>query len=159
RPGETKARPVLDEYSYDGRDGGGSAEPVHDFQMECDLEVRGGDGWGALGITDGHDDLLAELPVGPVKEGPRLRQLPPEPPARAGWSPGQERGIRKVADVPDGGALLQAAPGFGLAPGKSYHVELAFVDRRLTLTVDGRCPFDPVDQEAVAERGAVSHPV
>ena len=159
RPGGTKARTIADEYSYDGRDGGGSAEPVHDFQMECDLEVRGGDGWVALGITDGHDDLLAELPVGPLKEGTRLRQLPPEPVTRSGGSPGQERAARRIADVPDGGALLQAAPTFGLAPGKSYHVELAFVDRRLTLTVDGRCPFEPVDQEAVPERGAVARPV
>jgi signal peptidase I len=159
RPGSTKARPVLDEYSYDGRDGGGSAEPVHDFQVECDLEVRGGNGWVALGITDGHDDLLAELPVGRLKEGTRLRQLPPEPAAHAGLSPGQERALRKGADDPEGGALLQAAPAFGLAPGKTYHVELAFVDRRLTLAVDGRCPFDPVDQDAVPERSGVARPV
>jgi signal peptidase I len=151
-PGSTKARTLYDEYSYDGRDGG-AGEPVHDFQAECDLEVRGGDGWVALGITDGHDDLRVEFPVGSLKEGTRLRQVPPKPAA----SP--KHVTRRASDEPGGETLLQDAPAFGLAPGKTYHVELAFVDRRLTLTVDGRRPFEPVDQEAVAERAEVARPV
>ncbi|HJT77140.1 MAG TPA: S26 family signal peptidase, partial [Gemmataceae bacterium] len=44
-------------------------------------------------------------------------------------------------------------------PGKTYHVELAFVDRRLTLAVDGACPFAPVDRPAVANRAGVVRPV
>jgi signal peptidase I len=162
RPGSAKAQPMLDEYSYDGRDGG-AGEPVHDFQVECDLEVRGGDGWVALGITDGHDDLLAELPVGALKEGTRLREVPPEPAARTagrGRSAAVlEHTTRPGPDGVDGGGLLQAAPGFGLMAGRTYHVELAFVDRRLTLAVDGLCPFEAVDQQAVAERGEVARPV
>jgi signal peptidase I len=38
-------------------------------------------------------------------------------------------------------------------------VELAFVDRRATLALDGRCPCEPVDLAAVEKRAEVSRPV
>ena len=54
---------------------------------------------------------------------------------------------------------FRTAPEIGLTAGKTYHVELAFVDRRLTLAVDGACPFAPVDRPAVADRPGVARPV
>jgi signal peptidase I len=149
-----KARPLTDEYSYNGRDGG-RAEPVHDFEMECDLEVPRGDGWVALGITDGHDDLVTELPVGALKGGTRVV-------GAAAADSGHRRthtAARGVPGAAEGYGTCRAAPEFGLSAGKTYHVELAFVDRRLTLAVDGACPFAPVDRPPAAERGGVSRPV
>jgi signal peptidase I len=144
-----KARPIGDEYCYNGVDPGEAPDPVHDFQMECDVQMLGGDGWLALGITDGHDDLLAELPVGAAKAGARLGDAPPVPAPRTGTpAPAAERGT-----------TYRTAPRFALVTGTTYHVELAFVDRRLTLTVDGVCPFAPVDRPPVAERGEVVSPV
>jgi signal peptidase I len=142
-----KTGPVYDECPYNGREDGAGLEAVHDFDLECDLEVAGGDGWVALGITDGHDDLLAELPVGALKGGARVvdRAAPPR----------GRHGSRTPAEP----AVYRAASGFGLRPGKTYHVELAFVDRRLTLAVDGVCPLAPVDRPAVADRGGVVRPV
>jgi signal peptidase I len=157
QPGSTKAQPLTDEYSYNGRDGG-RAEPVHDFEMECDIEVVGGDGWVALGITDGHDDLVVELPVGALKGGTRVAEVPrPEP--RMVRRP--VRSVRESVPAPlptDG--TYRTAPEFGLSAGKTFHVDLAFVDRRLTLAVDGACPFVPVDRPLLAEeRAGVARPV
>jgi signal peptidase I len=164
-----KAGPLDDEYSYNGAESGEKPDLVHDFQMECDLEVLRGDGWLALGITDGHDSLQAELPVGAVKGGALLGTVvarspdgataadrrPPAASApgdlRSGPWHGQETGPQPE--------VYRTAPSFALAAGKTYHVELAFVDRRVTLTVDGVCPFPPVDRPAAAERGGVVSPV
>src|SRR5436309_11678506 len=46
-----------------------------------------------------------------------------------------------------------------LKAGKTYHVELAFVDRRLTLAIDGSCPFPPVDFPRAERREGVERPV
>jgi signal peptidase I len=46
-----------------------------------------------------------------------------------------------------------------LQAGRTYHVEMAFVDRRLTLAVDGRCPLAAVDLPPVARRPDVIRPV
>jgi signal peptidase I len=146
-PGDGREdRPITDEYAYNGPSG--QPEPVHDFDMECDLDVLQGDGWLALAISDGRDDLVAELPVGRSREGVRLRDADPIGGRRAGGSlaPAERQTYR-------------TAPGFTLAAGKSYHVELAFVDRRLTLTVDGVSPFPPVDRRVVPERSGVTSPV
>jgi signal peptidase I len=131
---EYKARPVTDEYSYNGLDHG-RAEPVHDFELECDLEVLSGEGRIALEITDGLDTLRADLPVGPLDGGTHLRD----------------------AARPE--VLYRTAPTFGLKPGRKYHVELAFVDRRATLLVDGVCPFAAVDRPAAEWRAEVARPV
>jgi signal peptidase I len=126
--------------------------------MECDVEVRRGDGWVGLGITDGQDDLVVELPVATLKGGTRVVDATPLPAA-----PLPRRSSRAVREmsrvVPPGDGIHRAAPEFGLSVGKTYHIELAFVDRRLTLTVDGACPFVPIDRPAVAERGEVARPV
>ena len=112
-------------------------EPVHDFMLECDLEVYSGDGWLALGLNDGGSAVVAELPVGALKDGTHLGEWPA-----------------------DGGAatVYRTAPTFGLKVGTTYHVEFAFVDRRATLAVDGRQPFAPVDRPALPSRDEVVKP-
>jgi signal peptidase I len=136
---EHREVPVRDAYSYNGGEPA-AASAVHDFMLECDVELLGGDGWVAFGITDGHDEFIAEVPVGAVKEGSRLR----------GRQPGEEDKEETV---------YRTAPDFGLRSGKTYRVEFAFVDRRATLAIDGRCPFAPVDRPAVERRDAVVRPV
>ncbi|MBV9126324.1 MAG: signal peptidase I, partial [Planctomycetes bacterium] len=128
---ENEEQPIQDSYGYNGTLSWKS-EPVHDFLLEGDLEVLRGSGWAALGITDGFDHLVARMTVGPSGEGTVLTD-----------SKGEAR----------------ARSSFCLETGKSYHVELAFVDRRATLIVDGRSPFSPVDWPAVPERAEVSRPV
>jgi signal peptidase I len=157
-PGSTKSQPLTDESSYNGGSAGRPG-PVHDFEMECDLEVRRGDGWAALGVTDGHDDLVVELPVGTLKGGTRVVEAAPRPEPRNARQPA--RGVREsVPATPPSDGIDRTAPEFALAAGKTYHVELAFVDRRLTLTVNGACPFPPVDRPLLAEeRAGVARPV
>jgi signal peptidase I len=50
------------------------------------------------------------------------------------------------------------APALRLVAGKTYHVELAFVDCRITLAIDGASPFAPLDLPAAEHRGAVIRP-
>ncbi|HXG09721.1 MAG TPA: signal peptidase I [Gemmataceae bacterium] len=135
-----KEEAIRDEYSYNGGDPAAAAA-VHDFMLECDLEVLGGDGWVAFAITDGLDEMTAELPIGTVKEGARLI------------------GRQPTADLDGESRVYRTAPDFGLRVGRTYHVGLAFVDRRATLVVDGRPPFAPVDRPAAEQRGEVTRPV
>jgi signal peptidase I len=132
-----KARPIFDEYSYNGSDASRVPEPVHDFYVECDVEVRSGDGWLALGLDDGGSEVLAELPVGALKDGARLCE------ATAGGEP----------------TVYRTAPTVGLRAGRTYHVEVAFADRRASLALDGREPFAPVDRPALERRAEVVKPV
>lgn len=134
-----KEEPFRDEYSYNGSDYS-STSAVHDFMFECDLEVLQGDGKVMLGITDGRDDVVVELPVGAVKEGTRLLCC-------------------QSSDTDGDEKVHRTAPTFALAAGKTYHLELAFVDRRVTLAIDGKQPFAPVDRPAAEQRGEVSRPV
>lgn len=129
---DAREQPVCDTYGYNGRDGGQDGQQaVHDFMLECDVQVGAGTGWAGLAITDGLDHLTVEIPVGTPGTGVRLRE---------------DKGI------------LRTGPGGWLAPGKSYHVELAFVDRRVTCTLDGRDLFEPLDLPAVEERPEVTRP-
>lgn len=130
---QPKARALGGEYSYNGGSPGQAVEPVYDFMVECDLEVLAGDGWVKLGLCDGAEDLTAELPVGSVKQGAR------------------------IADGAD--RVYRCAPAFALAAGRTYRVELALVDRRLTLAIDGRQPLEPVDRPPAEQRAPVEKPV
>ncbi len=132
-----KARPVFDEYAYNGSDPARAPEAVHDFMVECDVQIRSGDGWVALALDDGGSEIVAELPVGTLKEGAHLSEWPPNGGA---------------------GLVCRAAPAFGLRTGQTYHVEFAFADRRATLAVDGRQPFAPVDRPSLAKREDVITP-
>ncbi len=141
---ENESRPLRDEYAYNGGDPPARVA-VHDFLLECDLRVEKGTGWVQLGITDGRDRVLAELPVG---RGGAAR-------LRDGQTGFDGRGRRR----PGKPRVYGTAPGFGLEPGRVYHVELALVDRRATLAVDGALPLPAVDLPAAPERAAVVRPV
>ncbi len=130
-----KARPVSDEYGYNGGDPSRTAEAVHDFLIECDLAVKSGEGEVAFGLSDGGSEMIAELPVGTLKGGARLSER---------TSLGQ--------------TVFRTAPTVGLAPGKTYHVEFAFVDRRASLAVDGREVMTAVDRPTLDGRTEVIRP-
>jgi signal peptidase I len=154
--GKSKSQPIMDEYGYNGdepraapapdRYGNSREDPraqaaVHDFMLECDVEVVSGEGWLLLGITDGLDELHAELPVG---AGPEQR--------------GEGCARLQEATATGAGKTYRRAPGYHLSAGKAYHLELAFVDRRATLAVDGALPFAPTDLPAAERRPPVEQP-
>lgn len=120
-------QPILDTCAYDGAEQ--DQNPVHDFLVSADVEVRGGAGWIAVSLTDGADEATAHLPVG-----------------------GGCCTFRA-------GSQDRMSSTFQLAPGRTYHLELAFVDRRATLAVDGHGPIDAIDLPAVSSRPPVSRPV
>lgn len=135
-----KDEPLHDEYA-DNAGAPHGLEAVHDFMLECDLEVARGDGCVFLGISDGKDTLVVKLPARPEKMASLYRQrggeLPPRP-------------IHEPAIV-HRRAQLQ--------PGQRHRLELAFVDRRVTMRLDGRDVFPQVDLPAASNRRTVSRPV
>ena len=135
-----KCLPILDEYAYNG------AEPhrlvaVHDLMLECDLEIQEGQGTLALGITDGHDHLLARLPL--TGSRATLHRIT----------------AFSLPALDDAGLPLAEASGVSLLAGKRYHVEWALVDRRLTLRLDGVDVFPPLDLAPCRERRPLVRPV
>jgi signal peptidase I len=169
---ERQCRPICDECSYNGAEAR-TATPVHDFMFEGDIEVQTGDGNLLLSLTDGADTVVAEIPAG-AAGGPRplrLRTLagggfPTEPAAPVGKDfLASAAGSKADLTAPVGKDFLASAAGSKadlvepLRPGRSYHVEMALVDRRLTLALDGRSLLPPVDLPAVRERGSVVRPV
>ena len=91
--------------------------PVHDFAVECEIEVVSGSGAFAVRLGDGADTVKADVPIG----------LPGE------------------AVVAHEGGPQAVAGGVTLSPGKRYHLEFAFVDRRVMLTLDGTELTAPLD--------------
>ena len=139
-----QSQPIQDEYGYNGNWSTGTA--VHDFMMECDVDVRQGRGGLVLGITDGRDALLAELAV--AENG------------GMGINLGAATGPWDVTRMPAiKGTPYRVNPDFVLRPGRSYHVEFALVDQRVTLVIDGRLPFAAFDLPECRGRAPVSEPV
>jgi signal peptidase I len=138
-PSSAQSRPLGDEYGYNGNWGTGAA--VQDFMLECDVEVRQGSGILLLGIRDGRDSVLAEVAVG--RKGAKLGE------SAGHWD----------AEPALHGEPFRHDPDIMFQPGRCYHVELAFVDRRVTLAIDGREPFDAVDLPEVIGRSPVSEPI
>lgn len=91
--------------------------PVHDFVLECEVEVVSGSGAFACRLGDGADTVKADIPIGQNH------------PASVGHEGGPEHAEAAVA----------------FQPGKRYHLEFAFVDRRLFLAVDGKEVIAPLD--------------
>jgi signal peptidase I len=136
---EPKVRAVTDEYSYNGSETSRRSEPVHDFMLECDVEVIRGSGSVAFDITDGLEMVSAELPSGADGGGSRLLIGPRREQSKA--SP------------------ARTAPALCLRTGSKHHIEHAFVDRRAILAVDGALAFAPLDRQAVEQRPLVERPV
>jgi signal peptidase I len=150
---EGKVLPIRDEYAYNGGTHRG-VEGVHDFMLECDVQVLKGRGNLALAITDGHDALRAEIPAG-AEGNVRLSHGPAGIFSFAGgrvrWPQFAESSQETVSGRP--------THPTGLRAGRTYHIEMAFVDRRWTLAVDGRRVLDAVDLPSVENRAEVSGPI
>jgi signal peptidase I len=138
--------PIRDEYGYNGNQSL-SLRDVHDFQLECDVEVDSGDGSLQFCITDGADTVVADIPITSDRR-----------PA-SGWLlvwPGPTLFPRDEVLTPSSGQAATPARVF-FRPGSCYHVQLALVDRRATLRVGG-CEAI-LDLPAVEQRRPVSRPV
>jgi signal peptidase I len=121
---------IRDGFTYNGARDDGRLTAVHDFIVTCEIQVLRGTGEVALGLTDGRDTVTATLPVGEWGDGARL-----------------ESGVRQVA------------PGVRLKPGRTHALELAFVDRRALLALDGREVMTPLDLPRSEDRPGVSRPL
>jgi signal peptidase I len=107
--------------------------PVHDFVCAAEAEVVAGAGVLRLRLDDGGEQVTAELPAG---EGGEARLLDRR------------------------GRVLVAGPSAGLSRGRIHRVEMAFVDRRATVAVDGSTVLPPVDLPAPsAARSGVARPL
>jgi signal peptidase I len=146
-PDRKQCQPVCDEYSYNGPERRAPL-PVHDFFLGCDVEVREGEGHVVLGLTDGRDAVLAEVPAGGGGPRPVVLRAPSSAEASAAGLP----------PPPAPGVIFALGPAEPLRPGRAYHVELAFVDRRVSLAVDGRAPLPAVDLPPSANRPGVDRP-
>lgn len=131
-----KCEPIRDEYAYNVGTRADAA-CVHDFSIDMEVRVTGKAGVLALRLTDGHDWVEALLPVGSTR------------PAEALSAPidGAES-VRKIAASREPRRLTADRP---------YRVELAFVDRRMTLAVDGE-PWLCADLPAALGRTEVVRP-
>jgi signal peptidase I len=125
-PNAKRHGPVTDWVGYNG---GGTAfadaderppgHPVHDFMVECEVEVAGG-GQGVFSVQlgDGADEVGVHLPI------------------QAGAG---------AAAIAHGGSHHPFDAPFALVPGKRYKLEVAFFDRRVLVAIDGRQAAAPLD--------------
>jgi signal peptidase I len=124
---------IHDGFAYNGLQAG-PTYAVHDFLVSFDVEVLAGSGALHCRLTDGLDTANAYLAVGVGTEQTRLVQ-------------------ESVGVVRSAGKRLEA--------GKSYRVEMAFIDRRVSVAVDGSEPFSAFDLPAGPSRSQleVSRPL
>ena len=140
RQGFEKCGVLTSEYTYNGKTTF-RPENIHDFCIDCDVQVRQGQGSLRLGLTDGQDEVIAELPVG-----------------RAGKLVTWMRSAADFRDLPPPTASAEGIAMPGLEAGRSYKVELAFIDRRLQIALDGKMLGIPVDLPAASRRRGVQTP-
>ena len=107
-------------------------EPVRDFLVQFELEVVSGSGRFACRLSDGGDTVLADFPV--------------------------NQGGQPVQIAQDGGNISpgQVVP---MLPNHRYFIEFAFVDRRISLAVDGREIIVPVDLPIRRGRSPIARPL
>jgi signal peptidase I len=103
----------------------------------CEVEVLAGDGQFACRLSDGLGTAEAVFPIGKPGNG--------------------------IALQADGNETPHRAAGQMLEVGQTYRIEFAFVDRRASLTIDGREVVKPIDRpgdaDTLARRGQVSRPL
>jgi signal peptidase I len=110
-PDSQMAEVIRDGFEYNGHTAPAHNYPVHDFLIECELELLTGTGNAVLKLTDGGDEATAVIAAG-GEFGESKLLIPP-------------KGLVKTANRPP------------LKPGKTYRIEMAFVDRRVSVAVDG----------------------
>lgn len=132
---ESREEAVHTGNSYDGAPRR-TPPPAHDFYLRCVVEAQTTEPVGrfACRLFDGADAVTADLPVGNPSSG-------------------------EIHLTEDSRGGLAAARGVGLEPGRSHVMEFAFVDRRVTLAVDGRVVIAPVDLPPVRHRSEVKRPL
>jgi signal peptidase I len=131
-----KCEPIRDEYAYNGSLHANS-EYVHDFLIDTEIEAVDGAGSVSLRLCDGGDWIDVILPVGE----PRAIEA-------FAWPIGMPDRVRKIAD---------GEKTWAMRAGRRHRVELAFVDRRVTLAVDGVACLS-ADLPAHKERAGVERP-
>ncbi|HEX3152344.1 MAG TPA: S26 family signal peptidase [Gemmataceae bacterium] len=125
------AEVIRDSFEYNGHTSPSHDYAVHDFLVDCEVEVQAGAGAVVLKLTDGADEATAELVVG------------------------GEFGESKL--LLPGRGLVATANQKPLQPGKKYRVEMAFIDRRVSLAVD-RHEYFSFDLPLAAKRPDVTNP-
>ena len=129
-----KCSPILDEFAYNvGTQA--NPEPVHDFMFEADVEPLGGCGSVTFALNDGRDWVELEIPVN-----------------QSGRIASRRLDGQAKAD------LFEEGPERQLFGGRGYHIEMAFIDRRLSVAIYGEELFRAVDLPAARERGSVDRP-
>lgn len=114
--------------------------PVHDFVVECEVEVVSGSGVFAVRLGDGADTVKVDVPIG---DKPSVAVVEQEGGQQAD---GGQR-VWGASSLSHGGRVA-------LKPGSRYHLEFAFVDRRVMLALDGVELTAPIDLPPVpAGRG------
>lgn len=126
---------VRDRIGYNGSKPVGQSVPVHDFLVECELEVVGGEGGAfALRLGDGADTVKVHLPI-----------------HADGTS-----GSALIAH--EGGTEQPFAKPFALVPGKQYRLEFGFIDRRVFVAIDGKEATTPLDLPQVPAAKGTTDP-
>jgi signal peptidase I len=121
---------IRDPLGYNGGLRRGAPQPVHDFFLECEIEVLAGSGVFSCRLGDGGDTVRVDLPI-----------APPDQPATA------------LTLLHDGGPEGLTNPNFRLQPGQRVKLEFAFVDRRLLLSLDGKDDvMPPLDLPALPQK-------
>ncbi len=133
---EHKCLPILDELAYNAGTQHG-AQAVHDFMVDAEVDIVAGTGILTVALDDGGLEVESALPVGVADEIKVVAR--------------QQEGTEQ--QCPRGAARVQ------LLAGKHYHIEMALVDRRLTLRIDGLDAFAPLDFPAAGQRDPVMRPL
>lgn len=125
-PDTATAEVIRDGFEYNGHSPASQDYPVHDFLIEFEAELLSGTGAVVCKMTDGADEATAHVAAG------------------------GEFGESKLLVPPKG--LVRTANRPPLKPGRVYRFEMAFVDRRVSVAVEGREFFSwdlpPADRRA-----------
>ncbi len=131
-----KCEPIKDEYAYNAGLHADS-ECVHDFMIETELQPLAGRGSVVLRLCDGQDWVEVHLPIGSGRVAEAFT-----------WAMNTPGQVHKIAET---------KKPMVLRTNKRYHVEFAFVDRRLSLAIEGQ-PWLSADLPEPAGRSGVSRP-
>lgn len=117
--------PIRDGFVYNNTAVDDTANEVHDFFVEFEIEVVGGSGSLQCRMNDGRDSVIASCPIGERGEA-QLRQ--------------------------EGVGTVRSLARKPLSQGSKYRIEMAFVDRRVSFAIDGSEPFPAFDLAELIER-------
>jgi signal peptidase I len=111
-PDTSTAEVIRDGFAYNGHSSASHDYAVHDFLIEFEAELLSGTGAVVCKMTDGADEATAHIAAG------------------------GEFGESKLLLPPKG--LVRTANRAPLKSGRVYRIDMAFVDRRVSVSVEGR---------------------